>query len=629
MHQAYTLGPDRARILAAISFHFVEGRIRYLAEVARGLAAFPVSSIDVVVFTNAQELSELSMISSALSGSGLAVEVRPIKNLAHPYELTWAHKELIQAHFLSNTSAFSHFIYLEDDERMCYSNFSYFVEARPLLRHHGLIPSFARTEWRSVSHCYVNTDNERPVVLDKLAHIFCDPFYYVSLDNPYYGAFILDQELAVEYVSSRSFDRLKSGELSGWDIRERAAMGLTFEAVPEPFTARTVVPVDSRTKVIPARAWLSHLPNNYADDPASGFGKIPMAVLLTGAFNGSLGKNPPAATMPAAAKMQIASFRGLSFRGLLNALRAFPCGGRDLVMGFASGYSVATVRPFVESLFTAGAFIGEAVMFINSSDTELRRYLQARGITVVTFNPQAYPLKNLVMARWLVYLDYLNSALERGRSYGNILLTDVRDVIFQKPLFGVLCGEMEFHYEAASPLIGECQWNSLWIRMAFGEGALARFADKRISCAGTVSGQIQGILSYLKQMQNLLLAISDATKQGFGGDQGLHNYIVHSGVMVEGNILDNFRRVATLNYVDGAELGTDESGRVVNQHSQISEIAHQWDRHPHLTAVILATALERQRRSDGQLCWRKRQYVRNIFTRLHLKMKNAFEGSNS
>ena len=253
-----------------------------------------------------------------------------------------------------------------------------------------------------------------------------------------------------------------------------------------------------------------------------------------------------------------------------------------------------------------------------AEDTELTAYLRSRGIAVVVFNEQAYPVANLIMARWFAYFDYLRGCMQKGQHYRNILLTDVRDVIFQKPLFGVPCGELEFHYEAASPRLGECKWNSLWIRECFGEEVLARFADRRISCAGTISGRMRGILRYLVKIQMLMLSLSDDVKEDFGGDQGVHNYIVHSGFLSEAKVLDNFQRVATLNYVSGTEVHPDEQGCVVNFNGAISEIAHQWDRHPHLNAAISAKALERQHRSYKPFR-RSQQHLRNLLTRLVLQ----------
>ena len=291
MNEACAFELHQTRILAAITFHFIEARIGYLAEVALTLAAFPVAAMEIVVFTNTDDPFERSVMSGALSGIGFAAKIVTIKDLAHPFDLSWAHKELIESRFVGEPKAFSHFIYLEDDIRLSFANFYYFIEARQALRAHGLIPGFARTEWRQASRCFVNTDNVKPVVLGGRVHVCCGLFGYVALDNPYCASLILDQELALEYVGSRSFDRLLSREVCGWGIRERAAMGLTFEAVPASFAARTVVPVDPQAKIIPPSACLAHLPNNYASDTSSEFGKIPMSELLSGTFDASFAQD--------------------------------------------------------------------------------------------------------------------------------------------------------------------------------------------------------------------------------------------------------------------------------------------------------------------------------------------------
>lgn len=273
-----------------------------------------------------------------------------------------------------------------------------------------------------------------------------------------------------------------------------------------------------------------------------------------------------------------------SLRAFVDSLpAAFPMEGGDLVMGSALGYSVAMVRPFVESLLTAGAFLGTCVLFVKPEDTELIAYLRSRGITAVFFNARAYPVRRLVMARYFAYFDYLRSCMARGEWHRYILLSDVRDVIFQKPLFGIPCGELEFHYELAR--IGECRANSAWMRGYFGKESLVRSADRRISCSGTVSGRMRGILRYLAQMQMLMLALPDK-RSIRGGDQGVHNYLFHSGYLAEAEALDNFARVATLHHVSSAEVHPNENGFVVNPDGTISEIAHQYDRHPHLTEAV-------------------------------------------
>jgi glycosyltransferase involved in cell wall biosynthesis len=60
----------------------------------------------------------------------------------------------------------------------------------------------------------------------------------------------------------------------------------------------------------------------------------------------------------------------------------------------------------------------------------------------------------------------------------------------------------------------------------------------------------------------------------------------------------NFDRVATLHYVKGDSLDCDEKGRILNANGEISEIAHQWDRHQRLRKKIEQVAFQRMSRSE-------------------------------
>jgi hypothetical protein len=277
------------RLLVAISFHFVPERIRYLEEVLCSLAAFPVTECNIVVLTNTTDLAEQEGLRQIFKNARLVEgdDARLIiqTDLAHPYDLTWAHKRLIPDQFLSPASRYTHFIYLESDERLTFENFAYFLAAREFLRPFALVPAFLRTEWDAARGCYVNTDNVTPITLADRPFISAGHHAFIDLENPYCGMFILDRDLAREYVASRSFDPHRSCEVSPFGVRERAAMGLTFESPPPPFTNRVVVPVSIATHVAPLCAWLAHLPNNYADQAGSLHGKIAMTDLFVGNFN--------------------------------------------------------------------------------------------------------------------------------------------------------------------------------------------------------------------------------------------------------------------------------------------------------------------------------------------------------
>ena len=278
----------RAHLLVAITFHFVERRLGYLEEVLATLAALPVRRKLIAIYTNTTVSNERLAVKQTLARVGLEegrdAEIIAREALSHPFELTWCHKQLIVNQFCAADSEFTHFVYLEDDERFTFENLAYFIAAREQLRPHGLVPAFVRTEWSTTIGTYVNTDNQQPIVLRGRPFIRTVHHTFVNLDNPYCGAFVLDRELAREYLSSPSFDQNLSRSVSSFDVRERSAMGVTFESPPPPFIYRVAVPVAANQRV-PHCAWLAHTPNNYADDPASGFGKIAMTGLIEGELN--------------------------------------------------------------------------------------------------------------------------------------------------------------------------------------------------------------------------------------------------------------------------------------------------------------------------------------------------------
>ena len=279
-----------ARLLIAITFHFVKDRLGYLDKVLRSLAAFPLSRRDIVVFTNTRKSAEQESVRQLFREAGLhdggdaRLEVKVV--LVHPHNLAWAHKKLISGAVLAPDSPYSHFAYLEDDEQLTFENFVYFLAARDILRPFDLAPAFLRTEWSAERKCYVNTDNTAPIVLTERPFITDGDYAFVGADNPYCGGFILDQDLAREYARSHSFHLRRSRKVSPFfGVRERSAMGLTFENPPAPFVYRVVVPVSMSSRTAPECAWLAHLPNNYADNPSTPHGKLAMADLFAGNFS--------------------------------------------------------------------------------------------------------------------------------------------------------------------------------------------------------------------------------------------------------------------------------------------------------------------------------------------------------
>ena len=86
--------------------------------------------------------------------------------------------------------------------------------------------------------------------------------------------FILDRDLALEYVISRSFDRELSMDVRPqWGLGERASMGLCFENPPEGFSCRYAIPVNPATLKTPYWSWVHHMASTYTKNTRVPFGK--------------------------------------------------------------------------------------------------------------------------------------------------------------------------------------------------------------------------------------------------------------------------------------------------------------------------------------------------------------------
>jgi hypothetical protein len=277
-----------SRLLSCITFRFRADRLVFLAETLRTLAEYPVASMDVVILTNYATEAGVGLIDQLAREifPTNSTQVRTFDRFDDPYELAWCHKPIIAHEFLEGIQPrYTHFIYLEEDIGLTFTNYCYFLLFRERLRDFGLLPAFVRMDYSVAQSGFVATDSFWPVYVPLQAHVIVDEFAMVNMPNPYNPIFILDRELGEEYVQSRSFAKDTSYELCHWATADRSAMGLCLENVPTPFQTRYVVPVSVLTNTVPAAARVRHFPNNYADNPRSALGKVRMNNLFAGASN--------------------------------------------------------------------------------------------------------------------------------------------------------------------------------------------------------------------------------------------------------------------------------------------------------------------------------------------------------
>jgi hypothetical protein len=288
---------------------------------------------------------------------------------------------------------------------------------------------------------------------------------------------------------------------------------------------------------------------------------------------------------------------------------------RNLVLGVVRGYSFDKLKPFVFSLKNT-AFNGDLVLLWNELSRETREDLQKHDVKLMHFSYRGsgalnswsrfWPVLAPIVRLWpdshfarkilksIVHLMYLRFFVCRDflagnqNLYQNVLITDIRDVLFQAdPFSGFKGGLLVFEEDPRIPLGDEKMCNSPWVEETFGREALSQIGGYPILCAGTTMGDTASIIYYLTQFENLVCRVN---KIANGGDQGIHNYLCR-GIMRSKAVVSKNGEGPILTMVPSLKMGVDfsvsQDGFVLNPMGLPVPVLHQYDRYPDLVESLI------------------------------------------
>ena len=248
----------------------------------------------------------------------------------------------------------------------------------------------------------------------------------------------------------------------------------------------------------------------------------------------------------------------------------------DLVMTFASSYSFAIIEPFVASLLNHGRNI-HLTVFADNMDETFHRRAEQLNIEVVNAKPYV-PGWHVCNIRHKMYQDYLRSTEGKWR---NVLLADVRDVVFQAdPFDEPLPAPVVFAAEDAP--IGTSGVNHEWLVVRYGKEIADSLSANPIVCAGTTIGSATGIMAYVDAMWTEVAA--DTYDHHIDYDQGSHNYIVWHLKPEWGQVDLEDRIMSTIGMTRPERISIVNGLIMVD--GKAPPVVHQWDRKPGLVAFI-------------------------------------------
>jgi hypothetical protein len=182
-------------------------------------------------------------------------------------------------------------------------------------------------------------------------------------------------------------------------------------------------------------------------------------------------------------------------------------------------------------------------------------------------------------ARFLHYQRYL----ARHR-YDAVLVTDVRDVLFQTdpfaalPEYGLATGVETRAYTIATE-----PHNARWMTQAYGTEALRAIGDRPVSCVGVTYGDAQAMDAYLDGMVREIVQLPPERTGVAGADTAAHNHLLWTGRLGDAILMEVLTSpIATLNAIDESSLTLGPSGHLQNADGTEPSILHQYDRLPTL-----------------------------------------------
>jgi hypothetical protein len=111
-------------------------------------------------------------------------------------------------------------------------------------------------------------------------------------------------------------------------------------------------------------------------------------------------------------------------------------------------------------------------------------------------------------------------------SYNRVFFSHVSDVFFQKNPFINIDKETVYVFaENANVTIGIEHNTRYWVRVGFGDEALAKIRHQPVYCAGTIIGNSKSMNIFLREFLTRIIN-NNTTSWLIGVDQGLFNYMI-------------------------------------------------------------------------------------------------------
>lgn len=248
---------------------------------------------------------------------------------------------------------------------------------------------------------------------------------------------------------------------------------------------------------------------------------------------------------------------------------------KNLLIGSITNYSWEDVAPFFNSYVQAGFENCHCVMFTANISEDTLSKIHSCGVETIPI-PEEYLSGQIVIYRFKLYHEFM---LKVKGKYDMVLTADVRDVIFQRDLFGLCDSSRPFLGIALEDGTLSETSDTKWIVDSYGQELHSTIMNERIICMGTVWGTASEFTAFVGELVKEMEAVPNPN------DQGSANVILYSKKMFA-EILRPSTNYDGLVITVNHDLALTPEGDMLNGAGEIAAVVHKYDRFPKLVNVV-------------------------------------------
>jgi hypothetical protein len=296
--------------------------------------------------------------------------------------------------------------------------------------------------------------------------------------------------------------------------------------------------------------------------------------------------------------------------------------GKDLIVGVVDNYDWDKIKYWANSIEQSG-FDGYKALIVYNMDKATADILTQKQFMLIGCSQYddtrgfVFEGNTNIMVDRFLHIHHFLSMLERPMDVDRVIITDVRDVVFQANptawLDEYFLNGLELIVGSENLTYANEPWGKNNITKAFGEYFYERLKDTPIYCAGVIGGELESLKDFCLNLWLICRGLPSYVEGGGGPDQAAmnimldmeqymygtfltgpsHRWVLHAGTSLpaikagSGGIGEQYIRDPNFKIDFLVDLDYDIVDDKVCLNGEHITILHQWDRVPNWREVIV------------------------------------------